>query len=318
MAGPNHRIVETNGIRMHLAEQGTGPLVLLCHGFPELWYSWRHQLSALAAAGYRAVAPDMRGYGQTDRPADIEHYTILHLVGDMLGVMDALGEAEAVIIGHDWGAVVAWRCALLRPDRFRAVVGVSVPYAGRGPVRSTEALRRAAGENFNYMLYFQKPGVAEAELNKDPRSALLRMLYGISGESPGLISRPKDSTFLQGFPEVPHLPGWLTEADLDTYATEFRRTGFSGGLNWYRNLDRNWELMAPFEGLKIHQPSLFLGGEKDSVIRTRPEQMQRMTKLLPDLRKTVILPGCGHWTQQERPEEVTVELVAFLQELGGR
>ncbi len=318
MAVPNHRLVDTNGIRMHLAEQGTGPLVLLCHGFPESWYSWRHQLPALAAAGYRAVAPDMRGYGQTDRPAACERYTILHLVGDMVGVLNALGEAQAVIAGHDWGCVVAWHCALLRPDRFRAVVGMSVPFAGRGPLRSTEALRKAAGENFNYMLYFQAPGVAEAELERDPRAALLAMLHGISGDSPGLIPRPRHSTFLEGFPPVPRRPAWLTEADLDFYEAEFRRTGFAGGLNWYRNLDRNWELTAPFAGLKIHQPSLFLGGDKDLVITTRPKQLELMAALLPNLRKSVLFAGCGHWTQQERPAEVNAALIEFLRGVDGR
>src|SRR5438105_7751055 len=161
-----HRTIETNGIRMHIAEQGEGPLVVLCHGFPESWYSWRHQLSALAAAGFHAVAPDMRGYGQTDRPEAIDQYTLFHLVGDIVGLLDALGERQAVIAGHDWGAPVAWGTALFRPDRIRGVVGLSVPYTPRGPVAITQAMRNAGANNF-YMLYFQKPGVAEAELERD-------------------------------------------------------------------------------------------------------------------------------------------------------
>src|ERR1700757_1053664 len=180
-SGPTHRFVETNGIRMHLVEQGEGPLVLLCHGFPESWYSWRHQLSALAAAGFRAVAPDMRGYGNTDRPEPIEQYTLFHLVGDMIGVLDALGYETAVIAGHDWGAPVAWHAALLRPDRFRAVIGLSVPYRPRGPVRPTTIMPQTHDAVF-YQLYFQTPGVAEAEFEQDVRGFIRSSLYSISGE----------------------------------------------------------------------------------------------------------------------------------------
>src|ERR1700756_2391014 len=226
-----HRTVETNGIRMHLAEAGAGPLVMLCHGFPECWYSWRHQLSALAEAGYRAVAPDMRGYGQTDRPEAIDQYTQLHHVGDMVGVLDALGAETAVIVGHDWGAPVAWNAALMRPDRFPAVAALRVPYTPRGRARPTEALARAAGDSFMYMLYFQTPGVAEAELERDVTSTLRRVLYGGSGDSGSWYTRkPKDSTFLEGAPDPTQLPAWLTEADLTFYVGEFERTGFRGGL----------------------------------------------------------------------------------------
>src|ERR1044071_6658016 len=182
-----HRTVETNGIRMHIAEQGEGPLVVLCHGFPESWYSWRHQLSALAEAGFHAVAPDMRGYGQTDRPAEIEAYTLLHLVGDMVGLLDALGEPSAVIAGHDWGAPVAWHAALLRPDRFRAVIGLSVPYWPRRPVRPTTAMPQTDDALF-YQLYFQTPGVAEAELERDVRLTIRRVLYSASGDGPRAAS----------------------------------------------------------------------------------------------------------------------------------
>jgi len=319
MAGPTHalahRTIDTNGIRMHLAEQGTGPLVLLCHGFPESWYSWRHQLPALAAAGFRAVAPDMRGYGQTDRPAAIDQYTVFHLVGDMVGVLDALGEAQAVVVGHDWGAPVAWHCALLRPDRFRAVVGMSVPFGGRGPGRSTLALRKASGEFFNYILYFQKPGAAEAELERDPRESLRRMLVGVAGDAPLKQMPPKDSAFLPSLPDRSSLPAWLTDGDLDFYGAEFRRTGFAGGLNWYRNLDRNWELSAALAGAKITVPALFVAGTNDVVVATRPQQMQAMPKLIPNLRKIALVPGVGHWTQQEGPAEVNGELISFLEGL---
>src|SRR5262245_11674109 len=183
MSQIRHRTVETNGLRMHIAEQGQGPLVVLCHGFPESWYSWRHQLPALADAGFHAVAPDMRGYGQTDRPEAIDQYTLLHLVGDMVGLLDALGAESAVIAGHDWGAPVAWHAALLRPDRFRAVIGLSVPYRPRGPVRPTTAMPRTDDAQF-YQLYFQEPGVAEAELGRDVRSTIRRLAYSGSGDAP--------------------------------------------------------------------------------------------------------------------------------------
>src|SRR6185295_10915209 len=183
MSEITHRTVEINGIRMHVAEQGTGPLVLMCHGFPESWYSWRHQLAALADAGFHAVSPDMRGYGQTDAPKDIESYSMLHLVGDMVGLLDAFGEPTAVIAGHDWGAPVAWHAALLRPDRFRGVIGLSVPFRPRGPVRPTSVMPQSDDALF-YQLYFQTPGVAEAELERDVRLTIRRILYSASGDVP--------------------------------------------------------------------------------------------------------------------------------------
>ena len=273
----SHRFIETNGIRMHIAEQGKGPLVLLCHGFPESWYSWRSQLSALADAGYHAIAPDQRGYGQTDRPHPIEAYTTLHLVGDMVGLLDALGEEQAVIVGHDWGANVAWNAALMRPDRFRAVIVLSIPYTPRGPahgphatVRPTEAMRQMAGDHFFYQLYFQQPGIAEAELERDVRTTIRRMLYAASGDAlPSERWKPilpdPDANMLTSTGDPHTLPGWLTETDVDFYTAEFQRTGFRGGLNWYRNFDRNWELLAPYSGAKITQPTLFIWGEKDPV-----------------------------------------------------
>ena len=233
-----HRFVEANGLRMHLAEAGQGPLVVLCHGWPESWYSWRHQLVALAQAGYHAVAPDQRGYGQTDKPEPIDQYTLMHLVGDMVGLLDALGEPTAVIAGHDWGAPVAWHAALLRPDRFRAVIGLSVPYRPRGSTRPTTVMPQTADAMF-YQLYFQQPGVAEAEFERDPRSTLLQVLYGGSGDAsrgvrvPGADNAgmvPRAGGFLRGRAVPTTLPPWLTEADLDVYAGEFKRSGFRGGL----------------------------------------------------------------------------------------
>lgn len=308
-------LVATNGIRMHVAEQGEGPLVVLCHGFPESWYSWRHQLPVLAAAGYRAAAPDMRGYGGSDRPEPIDQYTQLHHVGDMVGLLDALGAATAVIVGHDWGAPVAWNAALLRPDRFRAVAGLSVPYSPRGGTRPTEALARAYGDTFMYMLYFQAPGVAEAELERDVRSTIRRVLYGLSGEGGGMPVLPRRSTFLESLPEPHALPGWLGEADVEFYTRQFERTGFRGGLNWYRNLDRTWELMAAWRGARITVPALFIAGDRDPVIERTRSALEALPQTVPALRRRVLLPGAGHWTQQERPAEVNEALIDFLKGL---
>jgi pimeloyl-ACP methyl ester carboxylesterase len=323
MSDVRHRTVETNGIRMHVAEQGEGPLVLLCHGFPESWYSWRHQLTALAAAGFHAVAPDMRGYGQTDQPGEIDQYTLLHLVGDMVGLADALGEGPAVIAGHDWGAPVAWHAALLRPDRFRAVIGLSVPYRPRGTVRPTTAMPQTDDAIF-YQLYFQAPGVAEAELSRDVRSSIRRILFSGSGEgrrahaglgNPAAVGMvPRGGGFLRHTAEPATPPSWLTEADVDFYAGEFTRAGFRGGLNWYRNIDRNWELMAPYAGARVTVPALYVAGDQDLVVHFRgmDQLLPNLKKFVPELRQTIMLPGCGHWTQQERPKEVNDAILAFL------
>jgi len=326
MTQVQQRLVETNGIRMHIAEQGAGPLVVLCHGFPESWYSWRHQLPALAAAGFHAVAPDMRGYGRTDSPDAIDQYTLLHLVGDMVGLLDALGAESAVVAGHDWGAPVAWHAALLRPDRFRAVIGLSVPFRPRGSVRPTTVMSQTDDAVF-YQLYFQTPGVAEAECERDVRSTFRHLLYSASGDAPrgdasmsnpdavGMV--PRSGGFLSRLVEPSALPVWLTEADLEFFAGEFTRTGFRGGLNWYRNIDRNWELLAPFAGARVTVPALYVAGDRDLVVAFRgmDQLIANLQKFVPHLRKTVMLPGCGHWTQQERPEEVNTAMVDFLRGL---
>jgi pimeloyl-ACP methyl ester carboxylesterase len=310
-----HRFIQTNGIRMHIAELGEGPLVLLCHGFPESWYSWRHQLRALADAGFHAVAPDQRGYGQTDRPDSPSQYTLLHLVGDIVGLLDALGEENAVIVGHDWGAPVAWNAAVMRPDRFRAVAGMSVPYVPRGPISVLQALRMAAGEDF-YMVYFQKPGQADAALERDVRTSIATVLYTASGDAPqeqrwNGVGLGVDLSSASGSPP---LPPWLSEADLDFYTAEFTRTGFTGGLNWYRALDLNWELTAPFNGESVTQPSLFIAGKEDGVLRFpgMADTIAHLQTALPGLRGTLLLEDCGHWVQQERPAEVNAALIEFL------
>jgi pimeloyl-ACP methyl ester carboxylesterase len=321
-----HRVVEANGIRIHLAEQGAGPLVVLCHGFPESWYSWRHQLPALAAAGFHAVALDMRGYGETDRPGAIDQYTLLHLVGDVVGVLDALGVESAAVAGHDWGAPVAWHAALLRPDRFRAVVGLSVPFRPRGSTRPTTVMP-ATDDAVFYQLYFQEPGVAEADLGRDVRLTLRRLLYSASGDvTPGdaAVSQtgavamvPRRGGMLSLMVDPPRLPPWLTEADLEVYAKTFEATGFAGGLNWYRNIDRNWELLAPFAGARVAVPALYVAGDRDLVVRFpgMDQLLPNLARFVPGLRKTIMLPGCGHWTQQERPAEVNAAMLEFLKSL---
>jgi pimeloyl-ACP methyl ester carboxylesterase len=317
-----HRTVETNGIRMHIAEQGRGPLVVLCHGFPESWYSWRHQLRALAEAGFHAVAPDMRGYGRTERPAEIEKYTLFHLVGDMVGLLDALGAEQAVIAGHDWGAPVAWHAALMRPDRFRGVIGLSVPFRPRGPVPPTSVMPQRDDALF-YQLYFQPPGVAEVELERDAKRTIRTLLYWESGDAPrressgdvGMV--PRQGGFLTGAQNPVPLPPWLAEADIDFYAGEFARVGFRGGLNWYRNIDRNWELLAPFAGARVTVPALYIAGDRDLVVAFRgaDQLIAALPKFVPQLRRSIMLPGCGHWTQQERPGDVDAAMIDFLRSL---
>jgi pimeloyl-ACP methyl ester carboxylesterase len=320
--GIQHRTVETNGIRMHVAEMGSGPLVVLCHGFPESWYSWRHQLKALADAGFHAVAPDMRGYGQTDAPEAIDRYTVLHLVGDVVGLIEALGEKHAVIAGHDVGAPVAWHAALFRPDIFRGVIGLSVPYRPRGPVAPTTLMPKTDDAVF-YQLYFQPPGVAETEFERDPRLTVHAMLFGGSGDAPrrdpsapvGMVTH--GGGFVRNAAAPLPLPPWLTKDDIDFYAGEFARTGFRGGLNWYRNIDRNWELMAPFQGAKVTVPALYMAGDRDLVVAFRgmDQLIANLKTFVPQLTQTIILPGCGHWTQQERPEDVSEAMLGFLKAL---
>lgn len=307
-----HREVTANGIRFHLAEAGAGPLVILCHGFPEGWYSWRHQLTALAGAGFHGVAPDMRGYGGTEAPAVVEAYGILQLVGDLEGLLAALGERTALLVGHDWGAAVVWQAALLRPDLFPAMAAMSVPFRPRSAAPPLSLLRKA-GLHDHYWLYFQQEGVAEAEFERDPRAALRRIFTGLSGEGSPLIVQPGRG-FLYGLTDPPHLPAWLTEADLDIMAAEFVRTGFRGGLNWYRNLDRNWELLAPWAGATLAQPALFIAGTKDPVIApiAGRSPIEAMQAALPNLAPPVLIEGAGHFIQQERPAEVNAALLPFL------
>jgi len=314
-----HRTVGVGDLAMHVAEAGSGPLVLLLHGFPECWYSWRHQLTALADAGYHAVAPDQRGYGRTGGPAEPGQYTMLHLSGDVIGLMDALGDERAVLAGHDWGAPVAWNTALLRPDRISGVVGLSVPYTPRGRAKPVETLRAVFGDGF-YICYFQQPGVADAELGRDPRATFRRLLSAASGESTGggVPVVPAGGGFLDLCPEPDGLPGWLTERDLDAFVAEFEAQGFTRPLNWYRGMDLSWELMAAWQHAPVTVPAAFLAGDRDLTVSFLggAAMLDNLRGVVPDLREARLLPGCGHWIQQERPDEVTEAMVSFLRGLG--
>ncbi len=315
---PTTQTLQVNGLRMQVTTAGNGPLVLLCHGFPELAYSWRHQVAALSDAGWRVAAPDMRGYGGTDAPAAADQYTLLHLVGDMVDLVRVLGETQAVVVGHDWGAAVAWHCALLRPDLFRAVAGLSVPYAPPGKVDLISSLEQAGITDF-YMQYFQAEGVAEAELDADPAASIRRIHWSGSGDAPArnTFGRLGTGGLLANTGEPPQLPAWLTEADLAVYAAAFRARGFRGGLNWYRNLRRNTALLSPWRGQPIRQPSLFIAGTRDDVLRFPASQAQidAYPRTLPGLRGCHLVDGAGHWIQRERADVVNARLLAFLTSL---
>jgi len=312
---PSSRSISANGIEIFLLEQGEGPLVLLCHGWPELSYSWRHQIQALAAAGFHVVAPDMRGFGRTSAPAEIDAYSIFDHVGDMVALVAALGEKQAVIVGHDWGAPVAWHAALFRPDVFSAVAGMSVPPPSRGRGRPLDILRESGITNF-YWQYFQTPGVAEREFERDV-DVTMRTLLGRGFSDPSASLFIEDGKgFLGDISGIRPLPDWLSEADLTYFSQAYRKSGFRGGLNWYRNIDRNWELTAPWQGAQIRQPSLFIAGSSDSVITglIGAKRVADMERVLPGLRQKLIIDGAGHWIQQERADEVNAALIAFLKE----
>ncbi len=310
-------------ITLRAVVRGSGPLVVLVHGFPESWYSWRHQIGPIADAGFTACAIDVRGYGGSDKPAEIEAYAMEKMVGDIVGAIERLSpQSPAVLIGHDWGAPMVWNAALIRPDRVRAVAGLSVPYLGV-PKRSfkdvfEEVFTRRG--KFFYQSYFQAPGVAERELEADPRDSLRRFYYALSGDAPDgtwPTDKPVDARLLDRLPDPQPFPAWLSEADIDYFTAEFERSGFAGPLNRYRNHDRDFDYLRAFEGRKIEQPALFVGGERDLVLSMlgRGDLVAIMRSEAPNLRGADILPGCGHWTQQERPFEVTTRLLDWLKSL---
>lgn len=317
---PDLNLIDTNGIRLRVALAGAGPLVVLVHGFPEGWYSWRHQIAALAAAGYRVAAPDVRGYGGSDRPAAIEAYSLKTLAADIAGLIDTLDAPNAVVVGHDWGAPITYCTARFHPDRVRGVVGLSAPALGRGPMPSIEMFRKIYKDRFFYQLYYQEPGVAEAELQADVRTSLRKLYYGISGEAQiaqDKIENPVGEGLLCRLVDPERLPPWLTEADLDYCVGQFRGSGFRGPLNRYRNSERDFEEMAPFDGAPLVQPMAFLAGTLEPVLRMLPgvDMIELMRQRCTDLRDVRLMEGAGHWLQQERPDEVNAALLDFLRGL---
>jgi pimeloyl-ACP methyl ester carboxylesterase len=284
-----------NGVELEVRVEGQGPAIVLCHGFPELGYSWRHQVPALVEGGYRVIVPDMRGFGGSSRPEAIEAYDVIELTGDLAGLLDWLELEQAVFVGHDWGAATVWNMALVQADRVRAVAGLSVPFAPRAAAPPLAIMRRRFGEDF-YISWFQQPGVADAALARDVRRTLTsRVVWTAAWAAEGGAAEPP--------------PEWLGEEELAFYVETFERTGFSGGLNYYRNIDRNWELTEPYAGQRVTQPSMFLTGEADAVRRFMPAD--GIEEWLTDLRTNLVIPG-GHWIQQERPHEVNWALLEFL------
>lgn len=316
--------IDANGIRLHAVESGKGPLVLLLHGFPETSHVWRHQLAALSDAGFRAIAPDLRGFGFSDCPAKMEQYTTIDVIGDLVGLLDSVGERHAVVVGNDWGATVAWQAATLRPDRFRAVVALGVPLMNRAPMAPSQLFPQTDRMWF-YTHYFSQLGLAEAELERDVESSLRKIYYSASGDvgprdekSPnpfGLVKRQRG--YLDELHDFSSLPAWLAPTDLDALVRAFLHSGFRGGLNYYRNLDRNWEMQAAFEGRTLEVPSLFLVGERDTglSIPGMMDIIDAIPKLAPHHRGSHVVPHVGHWLQQEAPAHVNTLLIDFLRRL---
>lgn len=320
VAGVSLRFIETNGIRMRIAEAGAGAdrVVLLAHGWPESWYSWRRQLTALAAAGYHAVAPDMRGYGETDAPEPVEAYDAATVAADLIGVFDSLGVERGHLVGHDWGSMIAAHTALFHPERLRSLTLMSVPYGGRPPAPPTAIFAELFGDDFFYILYHNEPGgIAEAEYDADPRGLIHRFYQ--SPDAPRAepeITDPRRTAggWIRRMGEPEALPAWQTQADLDYVVGEFERAGFRGGVNYYRNMDRNWERTADLADPSITTPTLFVAGDHDMVISGADADAlrDRMAMSVPGLRDVVLIPHVGHWVQQEAPDSTNDALLGFL------
>jgi pimeloyl-ACP methyl ester carboxylesterase len=312
-----HRNLETNGISMHVAECGEGKPVVFVHGFPELWRSWRNQLPVVAGAGYRAVAPDMRGYGRSDRPKNVEDYDIVHLTDDLCRLLDDLGVEKAAFVGHDWGAWAMWFMCLLHPDRVESLVNISVAYAPRSEAPPMKRAKEVFGDIFFYQLYFQDVGPADAELAKDVRRTVLRFAWSVSGQGAGgslNVQKVGEGGFLDMLSDPREPMPWFTGEDLDYFVEEFSRTGYFGPLSWYRNIDRNWELTPQLAGAKVEQPVLFIAGDKDPVIRMLPPD--GMKDWVPNLKGIELIPGAGHWVHMENPEPVNELILRFLKDVG--
>ncbi|MFE2994049.1 alpha/beta fold hydrolase [Nocardia sp. NPDC059246] len=316
-----HRTIDTGEVRMHVADQGEGFPVVFCHGFPHTWFMWHHQLDAVAAAGYRALAPDLRGYGRTEAPADPEAYTNAAVIGDLMALLDDIGAERAVFVGLDFGAQLVWELSLRAPERVAAAMVLNNPFAPRPPRAPSAFWTKAAERHFLHLSYFQTPGIADAELAADPRGFLARVYYSLSGDYHYLDTwkNPPGLGYLDVLPQAPALPWpWLSEAEFDTLVQDFERTGFTGGLNWYRNLDRNWELTAAYADAKVEVPTFFLYGQNDPDMEgfSGRDPLATLRANVPDLREVVEVPAAGHLVQLERPDAVNTFLTDALKSLG--
>ncbi|MFM5916631.1 MAG: alpha/beta fold hydrolase [Novosphingobium sp.] len=318
---PEFRMIDVGEVTLRCAIEGRGPLAIMVHGFPESWYSWRHQIGPVADAGFTACAIDVRGYGGSDKPKDVSAYAMERIVGDLVGLRRVLSpDQKAILIGHDWGAPIVWNSAFTNPQHFSAVAGLSVPFSGAPQRPFTDVFREhfTSQGRFFYQEYFQEPGVAEAEAEADPRDFVARMMYSISGDVPEgeYWSKKLGATFLEGLPDPQPVP-WLSEADLDYYENEFRHSGFAGPLNRYRNHEADYEWLRAWQGKRIEQPCLFIGGTRDpaTTLFGAVEDPVAMMRLVAPKVEGHVLRGVGHWTQQERPAEVNTLLIDWLKRL---
>jgi pimeloyl-ACP methyl ester carboxylesterase len=314
----SERVAKVNGIELVVHECGEGSPLVLCHGFPESAYSWRHQMEPLAGAGYHVMAPDQRGYGHTTSPRDVDAYGIGHLCDDLLAMLDEHGYEQATFVGHDWGAFIVWQMAQLHPERVKAVIGVSVPFS-IWPMQPIPLLKQLMGDKFFYMTYFQEVGPAERELEADVRASMTKVLWSASGGAYDSLAvlQPLDDGpgvgFLTQMLDMPTpLPSWITQADIDHYVAEFEHSGFFGPISYYRNLDANWFATKDLAPSRLTMPSAFIGGSKDFVVTRSQPIIDAMSSVLPDYRGTVLIDGAGHWTQQEKPDEFNAALLELL------
>lgn len=315
--------IQLSDVRLRAAKQGSGPLVIMVHGFPESWFSWRHQMQPIADAGFTACAIDVRGYGGSDKPPAVADYSMERMISDVVGVIEVLSpDRRAILVGHDWGAPIVWNSALVRPDRVRAVCGLSVPYLGPATRPFTETFDEIFTKRgrFFYQAYFQKVGEPETEAEANPRDFLRKFYYALSGDAPDgtwPTNKTSNQRLLDGLVDPDPFPAWLTAAELDYYVGEFERSGFRGPINRYRNHERDFEYLRAFADRKIEQPALFVGGNRDLAFNMlgRGDPIALMRQYVTDLRGADVLAGCGHWTQQERPAEVNARLIAWLKSL---
>lgn len=318
MSQRNFEMIETNGVRLRCVVEGEGPLVILLHGFPQCWYLWRHQIDPIVDAGFRVAVPDQRGYGGSEAPPNINDYDIRTLTADVNGLAATLGESQYVVVGHDWGCLVAWNTALMYEDTCRAVMGLSVPTWRMGP---NTVNPEGMDAQFWYIRYFQQPGVAEAELEADLRSALYKFHFSVAADAPAnafmsQLSHPATSGVLDVLPEPPAtMPAWLSAEDLDYYVKQYEKSGFRGPINWYRNIPTNNADTPELEGKKFSQPAAFAAGVDDPVLLFDPDWQQKFPKGFNDLRFITLIEGAGHWLQTEKPEETTAAILKFLTQL---